>query len=222
MLFIFLKISLKEKTMNKYIFASGNANKVKEVNEMIGNFHNDAVVISLKDIGFSGDIEENGTTFLENATIKAKAIKEFLNKTHTYSDFSILADDSGLCVDSLNGEPGIYSARYGGDHNFDLNRKKLLDNLKDKADRSAHYFCSMVLIFPDGTLISSEGKTFGEILKEKTGDSGFCYDPFFYSFDLKKSFGQASDAEKNSVSHRARALVSLMQKENEYYNEKQK
>lgn len=208
--------------MNKYIFASGNANKVKEVNEMIGNFHNDAVVISLKDIGFSGDIEENGTTFLENATIKAKAIKEFLNKTHTYSDFSILADDSGLCVDSLNGEPGIYSARYAGDHNFDLNRKKLLDNLKDKADRSAHYFCSMVLILPDGTLISSEGKTFGEILKEKTGDSGFCYDPFFYSFDLKKSFGQASDAEKNSVSHRARALASLMQKENKYYNEKQK
>ncbi len=208
--------------MNKYIFASGNANKVKEVNEMIGNFHNDAVVISLKDIGFSGDIEENGTTFLENATIKAKAIKEFLNKTHTYSDFSILADDSGLCVDSLNGEPGIYSARYGGDHNFDLNRKKLLDNLKDKADRSAHYFCSMVLILPDGTLISSEGKTFGEILKEKTGDSGFCYDPFFYSFDLKKSFGQASDAEKNSVSHRARALASLIQKENKYYNEKQK
>lgn len=208
--------------MNKYIFASGNANKVKEVNEMIGNFHNDAVVISLKDIGFSDDIEENGTTFLENATIKAKAIKEFLNKTHTYSDFSILADDSGLCVDSLNGEPGIYSARYAGDHNFDLNRKKLLDNLKDKADRSAHYFCSMVLILPDGTLISSEGKTFGEILKEKTGDSGFCYDPFFYSFDLKKSFGQASDAEKNSVSHRARALASLMQKENKYYNEKQK
>lgn len=208
--------------MHKYIFASGNANKVKEVNEMIGNFHNDAVVISLKDIGFSGDIEENGTTFLENATIKAKAIKEFLNKTHTYSDFSILADDSGLCVDALNGEPGIHTARYAGDHNFDLNRKKLLDNLKDKADRSAHYFCSMVLIFPDGTLISSEGKTFGEILKEKTGDSGFCYDPFFYSFDLKKSFGQASDAEKNSVSHRARALASLMQKENEYYNEKQK
>lgn len=208
--------------MNKYIFASGNANKVKEVNEMIGNFHNDAVVISLKDIGFSGDIEENGTTFLENATIKAKAVKDFLNKTHTFQDFSILADDSGLCVDSLNGEPGIYSARYGGDHNFDLNRKKLLDNLKDKADRSAHYFCSMVLILPDGTLISSEGKTFGEILKEKTGDSGFCYDPFFYSFDLKKSFGQASDAEKNSVSHRARALVSLMQKENKYYNEKQK
>lgn len=208
--------------MNKYIFASGNANKVKEVNEMIGNFHNDAVVISLKDIGFSGDIEENGTTFLENATIKAKAVKDFLNKTHTFQDFSILADDSGLCVDSLNGEPGIYSARYADDHNFDLNRKKLLDNLKDKADRSAHYFCSMVLIFPDGTLISSEGKTFGEILKEKTGDSGFCYDPFFYSFDLKKSFGQASDAEKNSVSHRARALASLMQKENEYYNEKQK
>lgn len=208
--------------MNKYIFASGNANKVKEVNEMIENFHNDAVVISLKDIGFSGDIEENGTTFLENATIKAKAVKDFLNKTHTFQDFSILADDSGLCVDSLNGEPGIYSARYGGDHNFDLNRKKLLDNLKDKADRSAHYFCSMVLILPDGTLISSEGKTFGEILKEKTGDSGFCYDPFFYSFDLKKSFGQASDAEKNSVSHRARALASLMQKENKYYNEKQK
>lgn len=208
--------------MHKYIFASGNANKVKEVNEMIGKFHNDAVVISLKDVGFSGDIEENGTTFLENATIKAKAIKEFLNKTHTYSDFSILADDSGLCVDALNGEPGIHTARYAGDHNFDLNRKKLLDNLKDKADRSAHYFCSMVLILPNGTLISSEGKTFGEILKEKTGDSGFCYDPYFYSFDLKKSFGQASDAEKNSVSHRAKALASLMQKENEYYNEKQK
>lgn len=104
--------------MNKYIFASGNANKVKEVNEMIRKYHQDAAVISLKDIGFSGDIEENGTTFLENATIKANAVKDFLNKTHTFQDFSILADDSGLCVDSLNGEPGIYSARYGGDHNI--------------------------------------------------------------------------------------------------------
>lgn len=208
--------------MNKYIFASGNANKVKEVNEMIRKYHQDAAVISLKDIGFSGDIEENGTTFLENATIKAKAVKDFLNKTHTFQDFSILADDSGLCVDSLNGEPGIYSARYGGDHNIELNRKTLLKNLENKTDRSAHFFCSMVLIFPDGTLISSEGKTFGEILKEKTGDSGFCYDPYFYSFDLKKSFGQASDAEKNSVSHRARALASLMQKEAEYYNGKRK
>lgn len=208
--------------MHKYIFASANQHKVKEVNEMIGQFHKDAVVISLKDINFSGDIEENGSTFHENAMIKALAVKNFLNKTHTYGDFSILADDSGLCVDSLNGEPGIYSARYGGDHNIELNRKTLLKNLENKTDRKAHFLCSMVLVFPNGDSISSEGKTFGEILKEKTGDCGFCYDPYFYSSDLKKSFGLATDEEKNSVSHRFRAFSSLMQKEAEYYNGKQK
>lgn len=117
--------------MHKYIFASANQHKIKEVNEMIGQFHKDAVVISLKDINFSGDIEENGSTFHENAMLKALAVKNFLNKTHTYGDFSILADDSGLCVDSLNGEPGIYSARYGGDHNIELNRKTLLKNLEN-------------------------------------------------------------------------------------------
>lgn len=203
--------------MHKYIFASANEHKVKEVNEMIGQFHDDAVVISLKDIGFSDEIIEDGKTFFENAMIKATEVKKFLNKTHTYGDFSILADDSGLCVDSLNGEPGIFSARYGGDHNIELNRKTLLSNLENKTDRKAHFLCCMVLVFPNGEHISSEGKTFGEILKEKTGDCGFCYDPLFYSFDLEKSFGEASDQEKNSVSHRFRALSSLMQKEKEYF-----
>lgn len=201
--------------MKTYVFASGNQGKVKEVKEMI----KDAKVLSLKDIGFDEEIVEDGKDFFENAMIKAKAIKNFLDKTGMKA--TIIADDSGLCVNSLSGEPGLNSARYGGDHDFELNRKKLLKNLEDKTDRTAFYVCTMVMLFPDGSFVSAEGKTHGEILKEKTGENGFCYDPYFLSYELKKSFGVATAEEKNSISHRKKALTLLLEKEKEHNRKSQ-
>lgn len=197
--------------MKTYIFASGNQGKVKEINEMIEN----AKVLSLKDIGFDEEIVEDGKDFFENAMIKAKAVKDFLDKKEIHE--TIIADDSGLCVNSLGGEPGLNSARYGGDHDFELNREKLLKNLEDKSDRSAFYICTMVMLFPDGSFVTAEGKTHGEILKEKVGENGFCYDPYFFSNELQKSFGNATAEEKNNISHRKRALTLLLEKEQEHF-----
>lgn len=193
--------------MKTYIFASGNQGKVKEVNEMI----KEAKVLSLKDIGFDEEIIEDGKDFFENAMIKAQAVKNFLDKKQIKA--TIIADDSGLCVNSLNGEPGLNSARYGGDHDFELNRKKLMENLEGKEDRTAYFICTMVMLFPDGSFVTAEGKTQGEILKEKTGESGFCYDPYFFSYELNKSFGDATAEEKNMISHRKKALSELLKLE---------
>lgn len=197
----------------KYIFASANKGKVKEVKDIILKKYPSASVLSLSDISFTEDIVEDGSSFRENALIKAIAVLNFLKERKIYTDYKIIADDSGLCVDALNGEPGIYSARYAKDHDNDANIKKLLDNLENKKDRKAHYKCAMVMLFPDETYILSEEQTNGEILKEKHGDNGFCYDPYFYSFDLKKSFGDATLEEKNSVSHRFKALEKLLEYE---------
>ena len=123
-----------------------------------------------------------------------------------------LADDSGLCVNALGGAPGIFSARFAGDGNDEHNIDKLLKELDGVKDRSAKFVCSLVLYYPDGKIISAEGETNGEILFERAGKNGFGYDPIFYSADLKKSLGEASSKEKNSVSHRSRALKNLKEK----------
>ena len=142
--------------------------------------------------------------------IKAKAISDFLkNKNLSYD---VLADDSGLCVNALNGEPGIFSARYAGDHTSEANRQKLLENLKGKNDRTAYFNCTLVLLHPDGSYIEAVGKTYGHILEEKDGDSEFTYDCLFFSDELGKSFSSASPEEKNSVSHRGKAIQNLIKK----------
>ena len=162
----------------------------------------------MKDIGFRDEIIENGLTFYENSMIKAKTIMEFLKKKGIQA--SVMADDSGLCVDSLNGEPGVYSARYSGIHGDDeKNRQKLLKNLANKKDRTAHFICSIVELYPDGHSIHAEGRTSGSILHETKGSNGFGYDSLFYSNELKKTFGEATAEEKNSVSHRAKALEKI-------------
>ena len=121
----------------------------------------------------------------------------------------VLADDSGLCVDSLDGEPGIYSARYAGTHgNEQANRNKLIKNLEGK-DRSAYFNCTIVVMYPNGEYKVYEGKTYGKITEEEYGKKDFGYDCIFYSDDLNKTFGEATEQEKNSVSHRARALEKL-------------
>ena len=160
----------------------------------------------MKDIGFNEDIEETGTTFFENSYIKASYIAKKVNG-------NVLADDSGLCVEYLNGAPGVYSARFAGEHGNDKdNIKKLLKELDGVDNRNAKFCSSVVLFKKDGSHIEGFGETFGRILFEEEGSNGFGYDPVFYSFDLEKSFGLATEEEKNRVSHRYRALLDLYKK----------
>lgn len=190
----------------KFVLASSNAGKIKEFKE---EFKNDEI-LSLKDVGFDEEIEETGKTFYENAKIKALAVHNFLKKQG--KEYAVVADDSGLCVNALGGEPGVYSARYGGDHNKDASIKKLLQNLEGKADRSAYYECCLVQINPDGSELSAVGRVDGHILKEERGTAGFMYDALFYVDELGKTYGQATMEEKNSTSHRGRAIQALKEK----------
>lgn len=190
--------------MKKIVLASNNKHKIAEIKQIIDNCE----ILTMEEVGYFDDIVEDGTTFFENAMIKAKTVSEFLRKKNI--SLPVLADDSGLCVEVLGGEPGIYSARYAGKHgNTQQNRVLLLKKLADKTDRDAYFICSMVLYYPDGKYFLSEGKTFGKILTEEVGKKDFGFDCLFYSDDLKKSFGEAEQEEKNSVSHRYRALQGI-------------
>lgn len=188
------------------IIASNNTHKVDEIRQILkGKFDN---VYSLKDKMIDIEIEENGKTFYDNALIKASTIVSL-------SGLPTLADDSGLEVDALNGAPGVYSARYAGEKCDDnANNAKLLAQLEGITNRSARFVCNMVLCYPDGKILSATGCAEGYILESPQGNSGFGYDPLFFSKDLEKSFGIASNEEKNSVSHRGRALQELVQKLN--------
>lgn len=183
---------------NIIVAATGNEHKLKEMREILQGF----TVISAKEAGFFEDVEETGKTFLENAFLKARAV---VKKTGR----AALADDSGLTVDALNGAPGIYSARYSGGGSKE-NRKLLLKNMQGKTDRRASFVCAVALAFPDGREFSAIGRTYGTILEEERGMNGFGYDSLFFSDDLHKTFAEASDEEKNSVSHRGRALTELL------------
>lgn len=183
------------------VAASGNAGKIREISEILNNYR----VISCKELGFTDDIEETGKTFYDNALIKAETVAKALN-------MPALADDSGLCVTALSGAPGVYSARYSGTGTDEGNIDKLLKETENVSDRSAKFVSAVVVYYPDGKIVSAQGETFGEILRARRGNGGFGYDPVFYSYDLKKSFGEASAEEKNSVSHRARALAELRKK----------
>ena len=189
--------------MKKIVLASNNKHKIKEFRELF----KDEEILSLNDIGFYEDIIEDGNTFMENSLIKAKTVSKFLKEKGISAN--VIADDSGLCVDALNGAPGVFSARYSGDHNDENNRKKLLKELGNKDNRKAHFNCTLVELYPDGKFIVAEGKTYGEITTEEIGDKSFGYDCLFYSNELKKTFGEASAEEKNSVSHRGRAIEKL-------------
>lgn len=179
------------------VVASGNAHKIQEIQSIFKGVK----VISMKDAGFTGEPEENGKTFRENAYIKAKAVYDELKTP-------VLADDSGLCVDALHGAPGVFSARFsGGDDK--ANRELLLKRLDGVSHRNARFVCSVCYIGADGKAKFAEGETRGRILFEEIGNRGFGYDCIFFSEDLQKSFGEAGEDEKNSVSHRYRALKAL-------------
>lgn len=185
------------------VIASNNKHKIKEINAIVGGRFE---LLSLSDAGITADIEETGTTFAENALIKARAVSLLTGKT-------ALADDSGLEVYALDGAPGIYSARYSGSYgDDDANIARLLKELEGFEDRRARFRTVIAVYYPDGNYIMSEGSVEGVILHKKRGDNGFGYDPVFYSGELGKSFAEASEEEKNTVSHRARALNDLIKK----------
>ena len=186
------------------VIASNNRHKVQEIRSILsGTFDR---ICSLADLSIEVDPEETAPDFLGNALIKARAVAE-------YTDKAVLADDSGLEVTALNGAPGVHSARYAGEPvSDDANNEKLLAEMKNVSDRSARFVTTIVLLFPNGDTVSAEGEVKGEILTEKRGENGFGYDPLFYSFELKKTFGEATAVEKNAVSHRGRALAALLKK----------
>ena len=194
--------------MRKIILASNNQHKIKEFKEIF----TDAEILSLNDIWFNNDINEDWETFLDNAIIKCKAVQTFIR--WKWIDANIIADDSWLCVNTLNWEPWIHSARYAWWHWDDAsNRAKLLNALKWKSDRSAYFNCTIVEMFPNWEYIYSEWKTYWTILEEEIWDKSFGYDCLFFSYDLHKSFWEATDEEKNKVSHRWKAINNLINKE---------
>ncbi len=187
----------------KIVLASKNKNKVKELNEILDGF--DIEIVSVLEFPEVGEIEETGKTFDDNARIKADI-------TAQITKLPSLADDSGLEVDFLAGAPGVHSARFSGAGATDeKNNNLLLRKLSEvpTADRGANFTCVIALAIPGEKTVTFEGKCFGRILREKSGDAGFGYDPLFFSNDLQSSFAVASSSEKNKVSHRARALAKL-------------
>ena len=196
----------------KLAIASNNAHKLDEIKSILGGCFDE--LLSIKDLGIDIDIEETGTTLIENALIKARTIRDMTGMV-------TLADDTGLMVDALNGEPGVYSARYAGEeHNYPKNNEKLLRNLAGVPDekRTARFKTVIAVCFPDGTELTCEGCVEGKIATELRGERGFGYDPLFYSFELGKVFAEGTLEEKNSVGHRGRALRKMLEilKENQH------
>ena len=185
----------------KIIAATSNPGKVKEIKKIFSG--PELEIVSMKEAGIDIEVEENGTSVEENALIKARALSEI-------SKCAVIADDSGLCVDALGGRPGIYSARYAGENATDGERiEKLLSELVGEKNRRARFVSVVAFITANGREFCACGEVLGRIAEEIKGDGGFGYDPVFYSDELRKTFGEASTEEKNSISHRARAIHSL-------------
>ncbi|MDY5020817.1 MAG: XTP/dITP diphosphatase [Blautia sp.] len=189
--------------MKKIIFATGNQGKMKEVREILKDL--DAEVLSMKEAGVQADIVEDGTTFEENAVIKAKAVCRLTGEI-------ALADDSGLEVDYLNKEPGVYSARYmGEDTSYHIKNKSIIDRLEGVPDekRTARFVCVIAAAFPDGTVKTVRGTMEGIIGYEEQGENGFGYDPIFFLPQYGCTSAQISMEEKNKISHRGKALRAI-------------
>ena len=186
----------------KIVLASRNKHKISELQALLGKYIEGVEILSLDDVGIFGEIVEDGNTFCENAMIKARAAAK--------SGYIGLGDDSGLEVDALDGAPGVYSARYAGEHGDDAaNNALLLKNLLGVTDRSARFVCALACVFPSGEELSVLGTAEGEMLTEYRGEGGFGYDPLFYFPPLKKTFGELSAEEKNKHSHRSNAIELL-------------
>lgn len=192
--------------MRKIIFATGNEEKMREIREILVSLP--VEVLSMKEAGIQADIIEDGKTFEENAVIKAKAIAQL-------SEEIVLADDSGLVIDYLNGEPGIYSARYmGEDTSYRIKNENLIQRLEGVPDeeRTARFVCAIAAAFPDGTVLTTEGTVEGRIGYEEKGENGFGYDPIFYLPEYGCTTAQLTEEKKNEISHRGKALRKMVEK----------
>ena len=188
----------------KLIIASNNAHKLSEIKAILGGLFEE--IVSMREAGIDHETVEDGSTFMENAIKKAREIAEI-------SGCCAIADDSGICVDALDGAPGIFSARFCGRHGDDkANNLLLLEKLQDVPDekRSAHYTCAIALARPDGSLVTAEGYLNGFIAHDEKGENGFGYDPMFYLPEYGMTAAQISPEEKNRISHRANALQLLL------------
>lgn len=195
----------------KVVLASKNPHKLVEIDAILSKLGIELVLQS--ELGVDIDVEETGTTFEENSFLKADAVCKA-------TGLPALADDSGIAVDALNGEPGIYSARYGFDESLDDHGRMMLllkntENVPD-GERQARYVCVITLVMPDGRQLQARGEVCGELLREPVGENGFGYDPIFYYPPKKCGFAQLSPEEKNAISHRARALDLLYKKLEEF------
>lgn len=188
----------------KVIAATKNKGKIREMQEILSPL--EIEIVSQQEMGINVDVEETGDTFERNALIKARAVA-------MVCDYPVLADDSGICVEALDGAPGVHSARYAGEDATDADRvMKLLRELGDCENRNAKFVTAVAFIFPDGRELTACGEVLGHIIKSPEGENGFGYDPIFFSNELGKTFAKSTDEEKNSVSHRGRALKNLYEK----------
>ncbi len=188
----------------KLIIASNNKHKIYEIKKILGGKFDE--ILSLSEAGIEHETVEDGTTFIENALKKAREIAEI-------SGCASLADDSGICAHALDGAPGVYSARFSGGHGNDIdNNNLLLELLKDKEDKTAHYTAAIALVYPDGTTITAEGYMYGTITEHWRGDRGFGYDPIFVPDGDTRTVAELTDEEKNAISHRGKALMALLEK----------
>ncbi len=193
----------------RIVFATGNKDKMREIRQILGSLGME--VVSMKEADADVDVEENGTTFAENSMIKARAVAKCLSDKGDH-DSIVLADDSGLEIDYLNGEPGIYSARYlGKDTPYPEKNSVIisrLDGVKDE-ERSARFVCAISAVLPDGKELSTLGKMEGRIGYEIAGENGFGYDPIFFLPEYGKTSAELTEDEKNAISHRGKALRSM-------------
>ena len=192
----------------KIVLASRNKKKIGELRTILSQYIEGIEILSLDDVGILGEIEEDGDTFEQNALIKARVAAT--------SGYIGVGDDSGLCVDALGGAPGVYSARYAGDHGDDeANNDLLLKNLEDKDDKSARCVCCIACIFPESygyEPIVVRGEVEGQIVSQRRGEGGFGYDPLFYFPQFDKTLAEVTPEQKNSVSHRGNAIKALAEK----------
>ena len=194
----------------KLVLASKNAHKLVEMRDILSRLGVEVVLES--EVGVDVDVEETGATFEENAFLKARAVMEA-------SGLPAIADDSGLCVDALNGAPGVYSARYGGLELDDVGRYRLLlENMRGQMDRRCRFVSAICCCFPNGDRVEARGECLGTLAYAPKGTDGFGYDPVFFVPALKKTFAELSPAEKNAISHRGNALTVFREKLEQYLN----
>ncbi len=192
----------------KIIFATGNQGKMREIRAIMGDM--DVELLSMKEAGIEADITEDGETFVQNALIKAEEVAARAKERKI--EAIVLADDSGLEIDYLNKEPGVYSARYLGENTpYSVKNKNLLDRLIDVPDekRTARFVCAIAAVLPDGETIATQGVIEGRIAYEEKGDNGFGYDPIFYVPEYGVTTAQLSEQQKNEISHRGKALEAM-------------